>query len=62
MNYLVATKEDFKTIGIEITTERQLEDGRYIKHLELSDPMWTEAWGKVGFELMRDEDIPNGGD
>jgi len=35
--WVKASLEKFAEYGINITTERQLNDGEYIKHLELTD-------------------------
>lgn len=57
MNFLKATKEKFLEIGVEITTERQLPDGEYIRHFELTDPMWVQAFGKTGYSALTDDQI-----
>lgn len=57
MNFLKATKEKFLELRIEITTERQLPNGEYIRHFELTDPMWVQAFGKSGYSALTDEQI-----
>ena len=35
--WVVATQEKFEEYGIKITTQRQLSDGEYIMHMELTE-------------------------
>lgn len=43
MNWIMATQEVFNEYGIEITTERQMSNGQYIKHFELSSTMMVTS-------------------
>lgn len=37
----MASKEAFEEYGHEITTERQLSDGQYIQHFEVTNPLYV---------------------
>ena len=61
MLWVKATKEKFEENGQEITTERQLQDGEYIKHFELSVPD-SEAFllairFKTSIEILSEEQL-----
>lgn len=68
MLYQVATKEDFEKFGttdaednfqpyIKITTERQLSDGRYIRHIELSSEHLPEMWNDPTMKPLIKEEL-----
>ena len=57
MLYQVATKEEFELYGITITTERQLSDGRYIRHIELSSEHLPEMWNDSAMKPLTKEEL-----
>jgi hypothetical protein len=64
MIWIKATKEKFEEYDQTITTERQLSDGEYIKHYELTGETNAEAEKfiikirmKTSFEIMTHEEL-----
>lgn len=64
MIWVKATKEKFEEYGQSITTERQLSDGDYIKHFELTGNTTQEAEQfiidirlKTSFEILTEEGL-----
>lgn len=43
MNFIKTTKEVFEEYGVPITGQRQLSDGEYIDHFELSHSMMVTS-------------------
>lgn len=64
MIWVKATKEKFEEYGQSITTERQLSDGEYIKHFELTGNTTSEAENfivairaKTSFEILTEDGL-----
>lgn len=43
MNWIMATQDVFNEYGVTITKERQMSNGEYIKHFELSSTMMVTS-------------------
>lgn len=43
MNFIKATAEVFAEYGVDVSADRQLSDGKYIKHFETSHAMMVTS-------------------
>ena len=57
MNFVKTTKETFEEYGVDITTERLLDDGEYIKHFELSSEIWLKMKDDVRVEFLTQSEV-----
>ena len=55
MNFIMTTKEVFSEYGHVITTERQLSDGQYIQHFEVTSPLFVIMSGDNRITLWTHE-------